>query len=291
MSERSTDEANREGVGAVEPAADSLGEILRTILYAVLIAFAFRTLLFQPFSIPSGSMKPTLLINDYLFVSKYSYGYSKYAVPYGNMLPDSLFGGRILSAEPERGDVIVFRNPANEDQDYIKRLVGLPGDTIQMQRGVLHVNGAPAPQNRIENFVERRDPRHTQHCLDRGVLRRLVLDAETRNAVLRDNAERDCIKIQMTETLPGGVAHPVLDADGGGGKYDNTRRFTVPEGHYFFVGDNRDNSLDSRAPIGGIGFVPRQNLIGRAEMILLSAEGPYWQFWSWRSDRFFKAIK
>ena len=298
MSERSSDQADAAAAEGEEPASDSIGEIIRTIIYAVLIALLFRTLFFQPFSIPSGSMKPTLLINDYLFVSKYSYGYSKYAVPYGNLLPDSLFGGRILSAEPKRGDVIVFRNPRDANQDYIKRLVGLPGDVVQMKGGVLYINGEPAKLRRIENFVEPRGRLGgTQACVNREVLRRLRLDGridvdpETRSLVLRAQSKADCIKFQSIETLPGGVSHPVLDADGPFGHNDNTRPRKVPEGHYFFVGDNRDNSADSRVS-GGIGFVPRQNLIGRAEIILLSAEGEsIWRFWNWRSDRFFKVIE
>ncbi|MEL6979454.1 MAG: signal peptidase I [Pseudomonadota bacterium] len=265
---------------------ESFGEIVRTVIYALLIALVFRTVLFQPFSIPSGSMKPTLLIGDYLFVSKYSYGYSKYSLPYGNLLPE-WFSGRLFGGEPERGDVIVFRNPRNENQDYIKRLVGLPGDRVQMRRGVLHINGEPVKLERIESFVEPVAAR-AQQCVSRANIARLRLSAEDRE-LIRSEGRDLCLKIQYIETLPNGTRHPVLDADGDRNLLDNTSVFIVPQGHYFFSGDNRDNSQDSRER-GGIGFVPADHLIGRAELVLLSSDGPFWQFWNWRGDRFFQSI-
>lgn len=264
------------GAEQTETSKESVGDIFRTVVYALLIALAFRTILFQPFSIPSGSMKSTLLIGDYLFVSKYSYGYSRFSLPYGDLLPS--FGGRLFGGEPERGDVIVFKQPGNTSTDYIKRLVGLPGDRLQVIRGVLHLNGEPVKLRRISDFrepVQGLNVGGTQLCSER------TADRQT------------CVKYRSIETLPNGASYSVLDADGVLGGSDNTRTFIVPEGHYFFMGDNRDNSLDSRrSPFeGGIGFVPAENLVGRAEMVLFSARGSFFSFWTWRGDRFFKWIE
>lgn len=262
---------------------DSFADILKTVVYALLIAIAFRTVLYQPFSIPSGSMKPSLLIGDYLFVSKASYGYSRYSLPFGRFIPDWLFPGRILSSEPERGDVIVFRNPNKSEEDYIKRVIGFPGDRIQVREGVLFINGSPVELTPDEPFVEPRSGA-SQACLRGG--------------------GPACTKTRLTETLPNGVKHAVLDAERTDA--DNTCVYTVPPEHYFFMGDNRDNSIDSRFGANpayldctgalvqsrrGIGFVHRDLLIGRAEFILLSSEGAFWELWNWRGDRFFKDIE
>ena len=289
MSERSRGEADDPAAGDSGQATESFGEIVRTVIYALLIALAFRTVLFQPFSIPSGSMKPTLLIGDYLFVSKYAYGYSKYSLPYGNLLPDGVFGGRLFGAEPARGDVIVFRNPQDENEDYIKRLVGLPGDRVQMRRGVLHLNDNPVKLERAPSFIEPNRPNISDCLRSRTALDRFGVVGEERDLIVNDLDRALCLKIQFVETLPGGKQHPVLET-ATPNRLDDTRVFTVPEGHFFFVGDNRDNSEDSRVVGRGIGFVPAENLIGRAEMILLSSDGPFWQFWNWRGDRFFKSI-
>ncbi len=261
-----------------EPASkESVGDIFRTVVYALLIALAFRTVLFQPFSIPSGSMKSTLLIGDYLFVSKYAYGYSRFSLPYGDLLPS--FGGRLFMGEgPQRGDVIVFKQPGDTSTDYIKRVVGLPEDKIQVIRGVLHVNDQPVDLQPISDFLEPvqpPNPNARQLCAERV-----------------DNGQT-CLKYRARETLPSGVSYQVLDADGAGSRSDNTDVYIVPKGHYFFMGDNRDNSLDSRrTPVqGGIGFVPAENLVGRAEMVLFSARGSFFSFWTWRSDRFFTWIE
>ena len=221
-----------------------VAETVRTVAIAVGIAVVFRSFLFEPFSIPSGSMIPTLRIGDYLFVSKYSYGYSRYSFPFG-FVP---VPGRILGSDPERGDVVVFRKPGEESVDYIKRLVGLPGDRVQMVGGVLHVN-------------------------DRAVKRtRVGTDQSTKGFLRREVTIYD-------ETLPGGHRHLIQefsDVD----RMDNTPARTVPDGHYFFMGDNRDNSRDSRAEIG---FVPRENLVGRAEMLFFSHNGTaaLWEVWKW----------
>lgn len=245
---------------------DGLLETVKTVVYAILIAVVFRTLLFQPFWIPSGSMKSTLLIGDYLFISKYSYGYSRHSLPFS--FPP--FDGRIWGGEPERGDVIVFKHPRT-GEDYIKRLIGLPGDKVQMREGVVYLNGEPLAQERTNFFVEDIDPGRTK-CVERA-----TVEGEVR-----------CVKEAFKETLPSGRSYTVLNADGNSGGSDNTRIFTVPAENYFFVGDNRDNSNDGRMDVG---FVPYENLVGRAELIALSSDGPFYQIWNWRFDRFLTVIR
>ena len=252
---------------------DGVVETVKTVVYALLIAGVFRTLFFQPFWIPSGSMKDTLLIGDFLFVNKMAYGYSQYSCPFG-MCP---IDGRIWGAEPERGDVVVFRHPAN-GQDFIKRAVGVPGDTVQMRNGVLFLNGSAAPQVQQGLFTEayeRQGPIGTTPiCIEMSV-----------------SFGDDCNKMKSIETLPDGTQHAVLDA--GPTRLDNTGVTRVPEGMFYFVGDNRDNSTDSRvAQPSGVGLVPYENLIGRADRVMFSSAGRSLFFvWTWRMDRFFKAIE
>lgn len=250
-------------------------ETIKTVFWALVIAGVFRTLFFQPFFIPSESMKDSLLIGDFLFVNKMAYGYSQYSCPLG-LCPIS---GRILFSEPERGDVVVFRHPVN-GQDYIKRLVGLPGEKIQMKDGLLYINGEVAPQEADGEFVEIFDAQgaegNTPKCENRPV-----------------GIGGECKRSRFVETLPNGVKHTVLNSDKGNFP-DTTDVFTVPEGHYFFMGDNRDNSVDSRFSqnMGGVGFVPAENLIGRADRVMFSSAGRSLFFvWTWRGDRFFKAIE
>ena len=249
-------------------------ETIKTVFWALVIAGVFRTLFFQPFWIPSESMKDTLLIGDFLFVNKMAYGYSKYSCPFA-LCP---FSGRILASEPERGDVVVFRHPV-AGSDYIKRLIGLPGDKIQVKDGVLYINGAAAPQEPAGTFEEVFEPQ--------GPMRNLP---SCENTV---GAGGICTKSRFIETLPEGQKHSVLNIrDNGAG--DNTPVFTVPEGHYFFMGDNRDNSTDSRfdQAVGGVGMLPAEYLIGRADRIIFSSAGSRMLFfWTWRSDRYFKAIE
>lgn len=253
-------------------------ETIKTVVYALLIAGLFRTLFFQPFWIPSESMKDTLLIGDFVFVNKMAYGYSRYSCPFA-LCPIS---GRILvpglSGEPERGDVVVFRHPVN-GSDFVKRLIGLPGDKIQMKDGVLYINGAMAPQVPDGTFEEVMGPQGSMGNRPR-----------CENGAVGDGAI--CTRSRYKETLPNGVVHDILNIENNG-YADNTDVFTVPEGHYFFMGDNRDNSQDSRFPqsVGGVGFVPYENLIGRADRIIFSSAGASMlYFWTWRSDRFFKAV-
>ena len=236
-----------------------LGETIRTVVYAVLIALVIRTFAYEPFNIPSESMLPTLLVGDYLFVSKYSYGYSRYSLPWG--LP--LFEGRLWQSEPRRGDVAVFKLPSDNSTDYIKRIVGLPGDRVQMRDGKLFINDQSVVKVRAEDFIYER------------------------------NGQRFRVP-RFVETLPGGPRHDTLDFIAAG-EHDTTREFVIPAGHYFAMGDNRDNSLDSRAR-GGVGMVPAENLVGRAEFLFFSTDGSarLWEFWRWpfaiRFDRLFKQV-
>ncbi len=250
-------------------------ETIKTVFWALVIAGVFRTLFFQPFWIPSESMKDTLLIGDFLFVNKMAYGYSQYSCPFA-MCPIS---GRILGSEPERGDVVVFRHPVN-GTDFIKRLIGLPGDTIQMKNGVLFINGVEAPQEPAGVFEEINEPQGPMRSRPR-----------CENGAVGDGGI--CTRSRFIETLPEGQTHNVLNIDANGGG-DNTDVFTVPDGHYFFMGDNRDNSMDSRfnQRAGGVGFVPAENLIGRADRVIFSSAGARMlYFWTWRSDRFFQAVE
>jgi signal peptidase I len=248
-------------------------EIVKTLLWAAVIAVVIRTFAYEPFNIPSGSMIPTLLIGDYLFVSKTAYGYSKYSFP-GGLVP---IKGRIWEGKPKRGDVVVFRPPGEPETDFIKRVIGLPGDRIQVLNGILSINGKPVERQRIEDYG---DP-------DEGGSRPVP---------------------QYLETLPDGVQHRILEAEGDSGQLDNTPTYLVPPGHYFMMGDNRDRSNDSRMWddsrlqvdtstdagraeyyskmvntvidasksdwLDKVGFVPEENLIGPAEIL----------FWSYGSD-------
>jgi signal peptidase I len=246
-----------------EKSGGGIGETVKIVVQALLLALVVRTLLFQPFNIPSGSMKETLLVGDYLFVSKYPYGYSRYSLPYG--IP--LFTGRIWSEPPKRGDIAVFKLPRDNSTDYIKRVIGLPGDRIQMKDGVLYINDEAVRREKMADWV----------TTDR-------FGAETRVPRYR-------------ETLPNGVSYDTLDLDPNGFE-DNTEVYEVPPGHYFMMGDNRDNSTDSRVPptSGGVGYVPFENFVGRAEIIFFSVEEGEraWEFWKWpwtvRWDRLFKVL-
>jgi signal peptidase I len=236
-----------------------LGETVSVVLQALVLALVIRTFLFQPFSIPSGSMRPTLLEGDYLFVTKWAYGYSRHSLPFS----PNLFSGRIFGSAPQRGDVAVFKFPPNPSLDYIKRVIGLPGDRIQMKNGQLFINGVGVPREKVGQ-IDNPDITEVNRPVD----------------VYR-------------ETLPEGVSYDTLDLTPDS-VTDNTREFIVPPGHYFMMGDNRDNSNDSRM---NVGFVPEENLVGRANVIFFSIAGgasPL-EIWKWpsliRPSRLFNFVR
>ncbi len=241
-----------------EKPKSAFAETVSVVIQALILALVLRSLLFQPFSIPSGSMKPTLLIGDYLFVSKFSYGYSRYSFPLGL----NLFSGRVWASEPEVGDIVVFKFPPNPKLDYIKRLIGKPGDRIQMRDGILHINDVPVKREPAGSFTD------------------------------KSYDGRDISVPRYKETLPNGVSYFTLDINPNSVS-DNTRVFEVPPGHYFMMGDNRDNSSDSRFDVG---MVPSENLVGKAKLLFLSVSdnAGAWEFWRWhkvlRIDRLFNGL-
>ncbi len=238
--------------GAVASLGRVLGDAVKIIVIAVLIAVGFRTFLFEPFNIPSGSMIPTLQVGDLLFVAKYSYGYSRFSLP----LAPPLFSGRIGFHSPQRGDVAVFRYPRDTTEDYIKRIVGLPGDHIQMKQGVLYVNGLAATRTPVGPYIA-------------------------------DDHGRKIETERFTEAMPGGGrSYQIIKADDEGWA-NNTPEYVVPDNSFFAMGDNRDDSADSRY-MAGVGFVPMQNLIGRAEFIVFSWDTDNWGI---RWNRLFKSIQ
>lgn len=209
--------------------------LIPLVTLLLLSPLLIRTFLLHPFSSPSGSSSPTLLVGDHFFASKYSYGYSRYSFPFSP--PLSLLSGRVFASDPERGDMVVFRMPKDPSTDYVKRIIGRPGDRIQMIKGLLHINDIPVRRERIEDFVGTEDNRQIRFK-------------------------------QWRKTLPNGVSHMTLDLVDNG-VYDNTKEYQVPAGHYFMMGDNRDDSADSRDE-SLVGFIPAENLIGRVQMIFWS---------------------
>ncbi len=240
---------------------DVFWENVRTVLYALALAMVLRFTIAQPFRIPSGSMQPTLAVGDYIVVTKWSYGYGRYSfAPLEGLLPQ----GRLFGSAPQRGDVVVFRPPPEPDRDFIKRLIGLPGDRIQVINSVLHINGEPVQRELIGETTECPDP-------ERGVVEATL----------------------FRETLPNGVSY--ITCDKGITELDNTREYVVPEDHYFMMGDDRDNSADSRVP-GVVGYVPYDNLVGPAQFVVVSFEDgtslfrPWTLFTGFRGERFLKSV-
>ena len=240
--------AQRAGTPAKPKEGESWGELAKTVIYAGLIAVFIRTFLFQPFNIPSASMEATLLVGDYLFVEKFAYGYSRYTFPFGGWPFGDMVQGRTPDLKPHRGDVIVFKFPGDNSTDFIKRLIGVPGDRIQMKNGQLWLNDKAIPKVRVADYVEN-------------------IDGEEHHVP------------QYRETLPGGKSYLVLDRDPDGPE-DNTDVYVVPPNHYFMMGDNRDNSADSRTEVG---YVPAENLEGKAIFRFFSTDGSahIWEVWKW----------
>ncbi len=232
----------------VETKPSEWGETIRIVFWALIIAGALRTVFYQPFTIPSESMRPQLLVGDYLIASKYAYGYSRYSLPFS----PNLFSGRILASQPKRGDIVVFKWPRDNKTDYIKRLIGLPGDTVQMRNGQIILNGQALERERIgvETITEHR-----------GGQRQVT---------------------RYRETMPNGHSY-IINKMTASGQYDNTPSYKIPQGHYFMMGDNRDNSLDGR----DWGFTPAQNLVGRGEAVMFSVNPKFrlTRPWTWYQFR------
>jgi signal peptidase I len=249
-----------------------IGETIRFLLYVFLFALVLRSFIVAPFVIPSGSMLPRMMIGDFLFVSKWSYGYSRFSLPFGI----GGFEGRLFASEPERGDVIVFRYPGGGNEDYVKRLVGLPGDRVQVREGALWLNGKPVPRARIADYLMPVSP--NSPCR--------YVDPDAARIVTGEGGRRFCAYDRYRETLPEGRSYAILDQMEAG-PADNTGEFVVPAGHYFMMGDNRDDSEDSRFSLqdGGVGFLPADHLIGRALITFFSTDGSaeWLKPWTWFS--------
>ena len=246
-----------------EKKSGGLGETISVIAQALLLALVIRTFLFQPFSIPSGSMRPTLLEGDYLFVTKWAYGFSRHSLPFS----PNIFSGRVWGGAPERGEVVVFKFPPNPSLDYIKRVIGLPGDKVQMKGGQLFINDTPVKREKT-GTIDDPDVTESNRPVD----------------VYRESLPREdgtFVEYDTLDLSPNSIG-------------DETREFVVPAGHYFMMGDNRDNSTDSRFTVG---FVPEENLVGRANIIFFSIAGgasPL-EIWQWpslmRASRIFSFVR
>lgn len=246
MESNNTQDTTAQKKNILVDTGDKLDDTIRTFFLAALIALSIRAFAFEPFNIPSASMVPNLLIGDYLFVTKYAYGYSSLSSLYG-VLP---IKGRVMSEMPQRGDVVVFKLPSDNRTDYIKRIVGLPGDKIQVRNGLLYINGV-------------------------AVERRKLAEHKADNYLKPSSSAVDYV-----ETFPDGHQH-VIREEGDDFELDNTEVFEVPSAHYFAMGDNRDNSQDSRT--SRVAFIPADNLVGRAEILFFSLdeEAHFWEFWKW----------
>jgi len=278
-------------------------EWFNTLFYGGLIAIIFRSLLLEPFNIPSGSMIPSLQVGDHIFVQKWAYGYSRYSFPFGSW---KLWNGRFFTPnKPEIGDIVVFRNPVDESVDYVKRLIGKPGDTIQMIDGRLYINGQIISRENPRTYIVANLPKalknvgyYKENLSIKG--NKVFIDNKPApfNYTIEYKSDKFCTMYpsecgvfyatEYTEILPNNVKHSIIEYSDNA-KYDNTALFKVPDNHYFFMGDNRDNSADSRAHVG---YVPKDNLLGKVWFIWYSHNyyNPILAFWSWnnkmRWDRF-----
>lgn len=250
-----------------EQPKESWWATLRFFFYLFVAALLIRTFLFAPFSIPSGSMLPNLMAGDHLFVAKWPYGYSRYAFPFGL----AAFDGRWLGGLPERGDIVVFRYPGAGEEDYVKRVIGLPGDHVEVRNGIVILNGRPLQRRRIADFAMSVSP--NSPCRPIGATRRVEAAGGA-----------GCAYPRYRETLPGGRSYDVLDQVDGGGA-DDFAALTIPDGHLFVMGDNRDDSFDSRFAVaaGGVGLLPADKVIGRAAIAFWSTDGSaeWLKPWTW----------
>jgi signal peptidase I len=243
------------------------GSFLLFLVKLAIVVFVFRSFIFAPFNIPSESMMPRLLDGDYLLAAKWKYGISNYSLPFGiHLFPN----GRLFASQPKRGDVVIFKAPPLDNEDYIKRVIGLPGDQIQMKDGILFINGTPVKKVHVKDFIVDQSP--NTHCYSPEFA-----------DVLKDGTPI-CRYPQYRETLPNGVSYNVLDF--GPRPQDNTPVYLVPDGKMFLMGDNRDDSLDSRFPAEpdrGVGMVPQDNLIGKATIMMWSTDGSaeWYEPWTW----------
>lgn len=246
---------------ALKKKEESWEDFTKGLVKAFVVVFAFCTVAFQPFQVPTGSLVPTVLPGDFLIGSKYTYGYSAYSFPFVNW---KLFDGRIMGKSPKRGDIVIFRYPKDTSVNFVKRLIGLPGDKIRMSGGVLFINGKECKLEKLPNH----------HYIDP-----------------RPSYQKPPVP-QYTETFPDGFKHRIIkEHPFGMGNHDNTEEFIVPEKHYFMIGDNRDGSDDSR---GNVGFVPEDNIMGRAEFVFFSTTARWWEIHKWlfgiRWNRIFTKI-
>ena len=243
-----------------KPAKNETVEVIKTVFWALVIALFLRVLLFQPFTIPSASMEPNLYEGDYIVVTKFSYGWSHFSIP----LSPPIFSGRIFEKPAQRGDIAVFKTPAGKHIDLIKRVIGLPGDRIQMKNGLLYINDKQVPREPLPSVKE-----------------------DVGDGFVRDVA-------RFRETLPNGKSYVTNDF-GTDGQLDNTDVYLVPAGHYFMMGDNRDNSEDSRVPseAGGVGYMPSENFVGHAQIIIVSWNkgASIFKPWTWLNLNFSRFMR